>query len=139
METAANAVLPCAAAAGLEGQAEALYRRLPLPARYGSVKHVHAALGDAVQVGARRQQGDAVPAARVLLEGRVRPLRAVLRGARSQQRALPPSGRAPVTSFGIPAPRLLDFTLKQAWHTDGPEPPAVAVPAIGLFAAGGIS
>jgi len=57
IETAANAVLPCAAAAGLEGQAEALYRRLPLAARYGPVKHLHAALGNAVPAGARRQQG----------------------------------------------------------------------------------
>jgi hypothetical protein len=57
LEIAANAVLPCAAAAGLEGQAEAIYRRLPLPARYGAVRHLHSALGKAVRSDARRQQG----------------------------------------------------------------------------------
>ncbi|HET9476054.1 MAG TPA: DUF2851 family protein [Dehalococcoidia bacterium] len=57
IETAVNAVLPCAAAAGLGAQAETLYARLPLPARYGNVSHIHNALGDAVPVNARRQQG----------------------------------------------------------------------------------
>ena len=57
IETAANAVLPCAAAAGLEAQAEALFRRLPLPARYGAVRHLHSALGGAVSPNMRRQQG----------------------------------------------------------------------------------
>ncbi len=57
VEIAANAVLPCAAAAGLGAEAEAIYRRLPLPARYGAVRHLHSALGDAVQTGTRRQQG----------------------------------------------------------------------------------
>jgi hypothetical protein len=57
LEMAANAVLPCAAAAGLEAASEALYRRLPLPARYGSVKHVHAALNGDVPLDTRRQQG----------------------------------------------------------------------------------
>lgn len=57
IETVANAVLPCAAATGLEAPAEALYRRLPLPARYGAVRHLHTALGDAVAMDARRQQG----------------------------------------------------------------------------------
>jgi hypothetical protein len=54
---AANAVLPCAATAGLEAEAEALYRRLALPARYGSVKHIQAALGGDVPLDTRRQQG----------------------------------------------------------------------------------
>ena len=57
IEAAANAVLPCAAAAGLEAEAEAVYRRLPLPARYGSVRHLHSALGEAVRIDTRRQQG----------------------------------------------------------------------------------
>lgn len=57
IEIAANAVLPCAASRGLEKEAEAAYRRLPLPARYGAVRHLHSALGDAVALGARRQQG----------------------------------------------------------------------------------
>jgi len=57
LEIAANAVLPCAAAAGLGAQAEAIYRRLPLPARYGAVRHLHSALGEAVRTDARRQQG----------------------------------------------------------------------------------
>jgi hypothetical protein len=57
VEIAANAVLPCASAAGLEAQAEALYAQLPLPARYGAVRHLHEALGDAVPASARRQQG----------------------------------------------------------------------------------
>ncbi len=57
VEIAANAVLPCAAAAGLGAEAEAIYRRLPLPARYGAVRHLHSALGGAVRTGMRRQQG----------------------------------------------------------------------------------
>ena len=57
IEIAANAVLPCAAAAGLETEAEAAYRQMPLPARYGSVRHLHSALADAVRIDARRQQG----------------------------------------------------------------------------------
>lgn len=59
-EVLANVVLPLAAALGergLEAAAEALYRRLPLPARYGAVRHLHQAVGGAVAVNARRQQG----------------------------------------------------------------------------------
>jgi hypothetical protein len=59
-EIAANVVLPFAAASGDEGlsrRAEALYRRLPLPARYGAVRHLHRAVGRDVPVNARRQQG----------------------------------------------------------------------------------
>jgi hypothetical protein len=57
IEIAANAVLPCAAAAGLDEAAEAVYARLPSPAIYGSVRHLHQALGKAVPPNARRQQG----------------------------------------------------------------------------------
>jgi len=55
-----NAVLPCLAALGPEARtrlAEALYRRLPLPARYGAVRHLHEAVGGALAVDFRRQQG----------------------------------------------------------------------------------
>jgi hypothetical protein len=60
VELLANAVLPCLAAVGPEGRArrvEALYARLPLPARYGAVRHLHEAAGRAVHVDFRRQQG----------------------------------------------------------------------------------
>jgi len=60
VELLANAVLPCLAALGPEGRArraEALYERLPLPARYGAVRHLHEAAGRAVRVDFRRQQG----------------------------------------------------------------------------------
>ena len=60
VELVANAVLPCLAALGPEGRArraEALYARLPLPARYGAVRHLHEAAGRAVRVDFRRQQG----------------------------------------------------------------------------------
>jgi hypothetical protein len=60
VEMLANAVLPCLAAVGPEGRArrvEALYARLPLPARYGAVRHLHEAAGRAVRVDFRRQQG----------------------------------------------------------------------------------
>ena len=60
IEMLANAVLPCLAAVGPEGRArraEALYSRLPLPARYGAVRHLHEAAGRAVRVDSRRQQG----------------------------------------------------------------------------------
>jgi hypothetical protein len=60
VELLANAVLPCLAALGPEGRArraEALYARLPLPARYGAVRHLHEAAGRAVRVDFRRQQG----------------------------------------------------------------------------------
>lgn len=60
VEVIANAVLPWLAALGPERRsrrAEALYRRLPLPARYGAVRHLHEALGGAVAIDFRRQQG----------------------------------------------------------------------------------
>jgi hypothetical protein len=60
VEMAGNAVLPCLAALGPEAHtrlAEALYRRLPLPARYGAVRHLHQAVGTALSVDFRRQQG----------------------------------------------------------------------------------
>lgn len=60
VEIAANVVLPLAAALGegeLAGAATGLYRRLPLPARYGAVRHLHQAVGGGVAVNARRQQG----------------------------------------------------------------------------------
>ncbi len=60
VEVIANAVLPWLAALGPEARArraEALYRRLPLPARYGAVRHLHEALGGAVAIDFRRQQG----------------------------------------------------------------------------------
>jgi hypothetical protein len=58
-EALANAVLPCLWAAGgraLRQAAESAYGRLPLPARYGAVRHLHTALAG-VRIGARRQQG----------------------------------------------------------------------------------
>lgn len=58
-EMLANAVLPCLAATGderLSRLAEAAYGRLPLPARYGAVRHLHRALGG-LPLSARRQQG----------------------------------------------------------------------------------
>jgi hypothetical protein len=60
VEIAANAVLPLAAALTGEPAArryEALFAGLPLPARYGAVRHLHEAAGDAVGLSARRQQG----------------------------------------------------------------------------------
>ena len=57
LELLANAVLPAFAAAGDGEAAEALYRRLPLPASYGPVKHIRRALGGEVQLDMRRQQG----------------------------------------------------------------------------------
>lgn len=59
LELLANAVLPFFAAAGGDGQARAmaLYRALPRPAAYGPVRHLDDALGGAVRVDARRQQG----------------------------------------------------------------------------------
>jgi hypothetical protein len=50
VELLANAVLPCLAATGSEAagrRAEALFARLPLPARYGAVRHLHEAVGGA--------------------------------------------------------------------------------------------
>jgi hypothetical protein len=60
VEMAGNAVLPCLAALGPEAgtrRAEALYRGLPLPARYGAVRHLHEAVGGALAVNFQRQQG----------------------------------------------------------------------------------
>jgi hypothetical protein len=56
IEILTNAALPTLAAAGSE-TAEAAYRSLPLPARYGGVRHIHSALAGAVPLDARRQQG----------------------------------------------------------------------------------
>ena len=55
-----NAVLPLLAALGPEEhtrRAETLYGLLPLPARYGAVRHLHDAIGADVAINARRQQG----------------------------------------------------------------------------------
>ncbi|GAG33446.1 unnamed protein product [marine sediment metagenome] len=60
VEILTNAVLPLLAAAGLEprpGRALALYRELPRPAAYGTVRHLDEAVDGAVRVDARRQQG----------------------------------------------------------------------------------
>jgi len=60
LEIAINVVLPYAAAGGdsvLAQKAEVLYGRLPRPAAYGLVRHLDRALGRAVRVNARRQQG----------------------------------------------------------------------------------
>jgi hypothetical protein len=59
-EVTANAVLPLAAALCTEPAAsavEGVFARLPLPARYGSVRHLHALTAGAVKAGMRRQQG----------------------------------------------------------------------------------
>ena len=59
IEIAANAVLPLLAAlenGRWERPAERLYALLPLPARYGPVRHLHDALPD-VRIDFRRQQG----------------------------------------------------------------------------------
>ncbi|MEX0799659.1 MAG: DUF2851 family protein [Dehalococcoidia bacterium] len=59
LELLTNAVLPFFAAAGGEGgeRALALYRALPRPVAYGSVRHLDEAVGGAVRVDGRRQQG----------------------------------------------------------------------------------
>jgi hypothetical protein len=57
VEIVANAVLPAAAAAGGVVAAESAYRALPLPARYGAVRHIGRALSGRVRLDARRQQG----------------------------------------------------------------------------------
>ena len=59
LELLTNAVLPFFAAAGGEGRARAaaIYSALPRPAAYGPVRHLDDALGGAVRVDARRQQG----------------------------------------------------------------------------------
>ncbi len=59
IEIAANAVLPLAAAlCGDEGawRVEGVFAQLPLPARYGSVRHLHEA-ASGLGLDARRQQG----------------------------------------------------------------------------------
>ncbi len=60
VELAANAVLPLASAlaasAAEESHVGAVYGALPLPARYGAVRHLHSALAP-VRPSARRQQG----------------------------------------------------------------------------------
>ena len=60
VEVAANAVLPLAAALCEEPAAravEGVFARLPLPARYGAVRHLHEAARGAVPLSMRRQQG----------------------------------------------------------------------------------
>ena len=57
IEILTNAILPVIAAAGEDSLAEAAYRALPMPVRYGGVKHIHAALAGEVPLTARRQQG----------------------------------------------------------------------------------
>jgi hypothetical protein len=57
LELLTNAVLPALAATGQRTRAEIAYRALPIPARYGAVKHLHSALGGAVALNTRRQQG----------------------------------------------------------------------------------
>ncbi|TMB67851.1 MAG: DUF2851 family protein [Chloroflexi bacterium] len=70
LEIVANAVLPWLAALGPEAsahRAEAVFGCLPLPARYGAVRHLHEAVGavareprgqeQAVPINFRRQQG----------------------------------------------------------------------------------
>lgn len=59
LEIAANVLLPFAAAwrPAVAGAAASVYRRLPRPAAYGAVRHLDRALGGAVPIDARRQQG----------------------------------------------------------------------------------
>jgi len=60
IEVAGNAVLPLAAALCGEPGArryEALFMRLPLPTRYGAVRHLHEAAAGAAPVNMQRQQG----------------------------------------------------------------------------------
>ncbi|MEX1194293.1 MAG: DUF2851 family protein [Dehalococcoidia bacterium] len=60
IELVANAFLPLAAAQATElaeeAQAEAVYGALPLPARYGAVRHLHRAVTP-LRLNTRRQQG----------------------------------------------------------------------------------
>jgi hypothetical protein len=56
IEIITNAVLPAVAAAG-GAEAESAFRSLPLPARYGAVRHIRSALAGEVRLNARRQQG----------------------------------------------------------------------------------
>ena len=60
IEIAGNVLLPLAAAlcgAPAAFRYEALLARLPLPARYGAVRHLHRAIEGAVATDMRRQQG----------------------------------------------------------------------------------
>jgi len=64
VEIIGNAVLPCLAAHGPEGHArlaEALYRRLPLPARYGAVRHLHEAVARVGKNGKRQFENRSSP------------------------------------------------------------------------------
>jgi hypothetical protein len=59
-EMLANAVLPVAAVlegGRMAGAAAEVYAGLPLPARSGSVRHLHKAVGGHLEMSARRQQG----------------------------------------------------------------------------------
>jgi hypothetical protein len=58
IEIVANAALPWLAALGPEARArraEAIFARLPLPARYGAVRHLHEAVGRASEKTAKRK------------------------------------------------------------------------------------
>ena len=60
VEIIANAVLPRLAALGPERRArrtEAIFACLPVPVRYGAVRHLHEAVGEGVRMSFRRQQG----------------------------------------------------------------------------------
>ncbi|MGH7606767.1 MAG: hypothetical protein ACREME_05465, partial [Gemmatimonadales bacterium] len=60
VELLANAVLPCLAALGPEvraRRAEALYRGLPLSARYGAVRHLHEAVGGRISENRKPKTG----------------------------------------------------------------------------------
>ena len=60
VEMLTNALLPFLAAAGMEphpGRAMEFYGQLPRPAAYGAIRHLDEAVGRAVRVDARRQQG----------------------------------------------------------------------------------
>ncbi len=57
LEILTNVVLPCAAALGDAGDAQRVFGRLPLAARYGAVRHIVRALGEGFPLNARRQQG----------------------------------------------------------------------------------
>ena len=60
LEIVANAVLPWLAALGPEQRirrAEAIFASLPVSDRYGTVRHLHEAVGKGVPMSFRRQQG----------------------------------------------------------------------------------
>jgi hypothetical protein len=57
VEIISNAFLPVVAANGKTAAAEAAFRALPLPARYGAVRHIRSALAGEIALNARRQQG----------------------------------------------------------------------------------